>query len=165
MNRREAISTVSILFGGTIIGAQAFISGCSPKSGAGLPTGAERASAQAKPGAAKPPVAAAKTTASGIYTAAQAAKGEETYYTLCISCHPKGTYAGASFKQNWNNRPLWDLWDWISNKMPKNEPGSLSQAEVVQVMAYILQQNKMPVGKVPLQPDEKALFAIRIQIK
>jgi hypothetical protein len=79
----------------------------------------ERAVAQAKPGTAKP---APKTTLSGIYTAAQAAKGEDLYYTLCVSCHPKGTYAGPSFKTNWNNRPLWDLWDWISNKMPKNDP-------------------------------------------
>jgi mono/diheme cytochrome c family protein len=135
-----------------------------------LLTGAivERTSAQTKPGTAKPATtkpAAGKTTLSGIYTAAQASKGENTYYTLCISCHPKGTYAGVGFKNNWNNRPLWDLWDWISNKMPKNDPGSLEPAEVVQVMAYILQQNKMPAGTSPLQPDEKALYQIKIQIK
>lgn len=122
-----------------------------------------RANAQAKPGS--KPAAAAKTTLSGIYTAAQASKGEEMYYSLCISCHPKGTYAGASFKNNWNNRPLWDLWDWISNKMPKNDPGSLTPAEVVQVMAYILQQNKMPAGTAPLQPNENELYKIKIQIK
>ena len=128
---------------------------------------AEKTFAQAKPPA-KPPVksaAAVKTTLSGIYTVAQASKGEEMYYSLCISCHPPGTYAGASFKAHWNNRPLWDLWDWISNKMPKNDPGSLTPAEVVQVMSYILQQNKMPAGKAPLLPDEKALYAIKIQIK
>ena len=69
------------------------------------------------------------------------------------------------FKTNWNNRPLWDLWDWISNKMPKNDPGSLTPNEVVQVMAYILQQNKMPAGKVALPPNEKTLYGIKIQIK
>ena len=122
----------------------------------------ERAGAQAKPGTAKP---APKTTLSGIYTAPQAAKGEDIYYTMCISCHPKGTYAGASFKTNWNNRPLWDLWDWISNKMPKNDPGSLEPGQVVQVMAYILQQNKMPAGSVALPPNEKTLYGIKIQIK
>ncbi len=31
MNRREAISTASIIFGGAIIGAEAFLSGCSTK--------------------------------------------------------------------------------------------------------------------------------------
>lgn len=128
---------------------------------------AERALAQAKPGTTKPGTTkpAPKTTLSGIYTAAQAAQGEVTYYSLCVSCHPKGTYAGPSFKTNWNNRPLWDLWDWISNKMPKNDPGSLEPAQVVQVMAYILQQNKMPAGSTPLPPNEKTLYGIKIQIK
>jgi mono/diheme cytochrome c family protein len=127
---------------------------------------AERTFAQAKPaGTAKPPASAPKTTLSGIYTRAQAAKGEETYFNMCVNCHPKGYYAGAGFKTNWNNRPLWDLWDWISNKMPKNDPGSLSPAEVVEVMAYILQQNKMPAGTVALPPNEKTLYGIKIQIK
>lgn len=31
MNRREAISRTALLFGGTIIGAEAFLSGCTPK--------------------------------------------------------------------------------------------------------------------------------------
>jgi hypothetical protein len=35
MNRREALTTVSFLFGGTIIGAQAFLSGCSYKTEGG----------------------------------------------------------------------------------------------------------------------------------
>lgn len=105
------------------------------------------------------------TTLSGIYTTAQAAKGEETYYTLCISCHPKGTYAGAGFKANWGGKPLSDLYDWVLNKMPKNDPGSLTPAESVEVIAYILQQNKMPAGKTPLAPNPNALFRIQIQLK
>jgi len=122
----------------------------------------ERSAAQAKPAATAKP--AAKTTLSGVYTAAQATKGEEMYFSLCITCHPKGTYAGAEFKKNWNGRPLSDLWDWISNKMPKNDPGTLTPAEVAQVMAFILQQNKMPAGAA-LPANERALFSIKIQIK
>ncbi len=33
MNRREAISSVALLLGGTIIGAEAFLSGCKPATG------------------------------------------------------------------------------------------------------------------------------------
>ena len=131
----------------------------------------ERSAAQAKPPAqtAKPPAAGtqkpatgaagAKTTLSGVYTEAQVAKGEETYYNICISCHPKGTYAGPQFKTNWGGRPLSDLFDWVLNKIPKNDPGTLTPAEVAQVMAYILQQNKMPAGTA-LPANEKALFSI-----
>ena len=101
---------------------------------------AERTYAQTKPTTgAKPPASAAKTTLSGIYTKDQAGKGEDIYYALCVTCHPKGTYAGPQFKTNWNNRPLWDLWDWISNKMP--------------------------AGTTPLPPNEKTLYGIKIQIK
>lgn len=36
MNRREAISSVALLLGGTILGAEAFLSGCKTKTDAGL---------------------------------------------------------------------------------------------------------------------------------
>ena len=36
MNRREAISSVALLLGGTILGAEAFLSGCKPKAGEGV---------------------------------------------------------------------------------------------------------------------------------
>jgi mono/diheme cytochrome c family protein len=102
---------------------------------------------------------------SGVYTTAQAAKGEETYYGLCINCHPKGTYAGPAFKTNWGGKPLSDLYDWVLNKMPKNDPGSLTPGESVEVIAYILQQNKMPAGKTPLAPNPNALYRIQILLK
>jgi mono/diheme cytochrome c family protein len=123
-----------------------------------------RASAQAKPGA-KPPATAARTTLSGIYTAAQATKGEDIYYGLCVSCHPKGTYAGPGFKSNWAGKPLSDLFDWVLTKMPKNDPGTLSPAESAQVVAYILKENSMPVGKTPLSTSFAALERITIAIK
>lgn len=109
--------------------------------------------------------AAARSTLDGVYTAAQARKGEDMYYGVCITCHPPGTYAGPSFKKNWNGRPLSDLYDWISNKMPKSNPGSLSPQESTQVMAYILRENKMPAGTNALPADAKVLGAIKIQLK
>lgn len=36
MNRREAISSVALLLGGTILGAEAFLSGCKAKTDAGI---------------------------------------------------------------------------------------------------------------------------------
>ena len=142
-----------------MLGAAIVVAGAQTKPSTGAQ--AKPASAQAKP----PVSTAARTTMSGIYTAAQAARGEEMYYTICIACHPKGTYAGESFKKNWGGKPLSDLYDWVLNKMPKNDPGSLTPAESVDVIAYILQQNKMPAGKAPLAPNPNALFRILIQLK
>jgi mono/diheme cytochrome c family protein len=108
---------------------------------------------------------AARTTLNGVYTAAQAEKGEDVYYGTCVTCHPKGTYAGESFKSNWSGRPLSDLYDWVKTKMPKSDPGSLTPNQSVQVMAYILQQNKMPAGPTPLPTDRAVLGTIKIQLK
>ena len=123
---------------------------------------AVRVSAQAKPTTTKP---SAQTTLSGVYTAAQAARGEEMYYAMCIACHPKGYYTGDSFKKNWGGKPLSDLYDWVLNKMPKNDPGSLTPAESADVVAYILKENKMPAGKTPLPANANPLYRIRIQLK
>ena len=114
--------------------------------------------------AAQNPPPGPRTTLSGVYTQVQADKGEEIYYGICVACHPRGTYAGDSFKKNWGGRPLSDLYDWVKTKMPKSDPGSLTSNQSVQVMAYILQQNKMPVGKAPLPTDRTALQTIKIQL-
>ena len=35
----------------------------------------------------------------------------------------------------------------VATKMPKNDPGSLAPEDVADVVAYLLQMNKMPTGK------------------
>ena len=124
----------------------------------------ERSAAQAKAAAQKTKPSAARTTLSGIYTDAQVSRGEETYHASCVSCHPRGTYAGPSFKVNWGGRPLSDLYDWVLNKMPKNDPGTLTPEQSVDVIAYILKENGMPIGKTTIPTDETALRAILIQL-
>jgi mono/diheme cytochrome c family protein len=122
------------------------------------------AGAVAVKGAAQTPAGGPKTTLGGVYSQAQADKGEEMYYGVCIACHPKGYYTGENFKKNWNGRPLSDLYDWVKTKMPKSEPGSLTPAQSVQVMAYILQENKMPAGATPMPTDRTILRTIKIQL-
>jgi len=121
-------------------------------------------SAVAVRGAAQGAATGPKTTLGGVYTQAQADKGEELYYGVCVACHPKGYYTGDNFKKNWSGRPLSDLYDWVKTKMPKNEPGSLTPTQSVQVMAYILQENKMPVGKTAMPMDRAVLRGIKIQL-
>lgn len=124
---------------------------------------AARGSAQTRGGA--PAGGGQKTTLSGIYTAAQATKGEEIYFTFCVSCHPTPTYTGPAFKLHWQGKPLSELYDWVSEKMPKNDPGTLSPKESVQAIAYILQLNKLPTGAAELTTDRAALTKIVIQLK
>jgi hypothetical protein len=107
--------------------------------------------------------AAKTTTKERVYSAAQAAKGEQTYMSTCVSCHPPSTYKGAVFL-NWQGRTLGDLLAFLSEKMPKNDPGSLSAKEYTQVMAFLLKINGMPAGRVDLPADPAALKNITINI-
>lgn len=104
------------------------------------------------------------TTASGVYTAAQAARGEQTYMNVCLSCHPVGTYATEAFREKWNGAPVSKLFDLVTDTMPKTEPGSLELQDYVQVISYILKVNGAPAGKTPLPADRAALEKIRLYL-
>lgn len=120
--------------------------------------------AQAPP--AKKVIAPAKplTTASGVYTAAQAARGEQTYMNACVSCHPIGTYAAEAFRDKWNGAPLSRLFDVVTDTMPKTEPGSLDTQDYIHVISYILKINGAPPGKAPLRADADELKKIRLYL-
>jgi cytochrome c5 len=105
-----------------------------------------------------------RSTMAGVYTAPQAARGEETYMAVCVSCHPAGTYKAAGFKATWKGRPLSDLFDQVREKMPKNDPGSLSTQEYVQLVAYILRINDVPAGDTDLAADVDVMKKIRIDM-
>lgn len=103
------------------------------------------------------------STMTGVYNAAQATRGEETYMAICVACHPRGTYTTTAFKTAWNGRPLSDLFDLVREKMPKSDPGSLTPAEYAQAIAYLLKINDVPAGEQELPPDGEGLKKIRIE--
>jgi len=84
--------------------------------------------------------------------------------SICVSCHPPGTYTAAAFRAKWNGQLLSDLYGFMSNMMPKEQPGSLEPEEYVQVLAYLLKINGAPAGKTPLAADVKPMKKIRIEM-
>jgi mono/diheme cytochrome c family protein len=115
-----------------------------------------------KKGAAPPPT---RTTLSGVYTAAQASRGKNVYAGICKQCHTPESHTGATFAKWWAGKQLSDLFMYVTQNMPKNDPGSLAPEEYVDVMAYLLRMNAMPVGKAELPPDPDELQKIRISVK
>ncbi len=109
--------------------------------------------------------APARTTRSGVYSAAQATRGKEVYLTLCKSCHAPATHSGVTFENLWQGHPLSELYEYVATKMPKNDPGGLSPEQTADVIAYLLRMNAMPVGRAELPPDQDALGTIRIDVK
>lgn len=115
-------------------------------------------------GTAQEPAAEKTSTAAGVYTAEQASKGEETYMSNCVGCHPAGTYTTPAFKNHWNGRQLSELFALVSETMPKQEPASLTPKEYAQALAYLLKINDVPTGKTELPTDLEALKKIKIEI-
>ena len=104
------------------------------------------------------------TTKSGVYTTQQAIRGKDVYAGNCKSCHTPESHTGATFNAIWNHRVLSELYGYIRDRMPKNEPGSLSEQEYTDVLAYLLRMNKMPTGRHELPADSAAMKSIRIVI-
>lgn len=106
-----------------------------------------------------------RTTLTGVYNAEQAARGEELYAGMCKSCHTAASHTGIAFQKSWDGHALADLFDYISTRMPKNEPGSLAPEQYVDLLAYMLKLNQMPVGAAELPPDTTVLATIRIETR
>jgi mono/diheme cytochrome c family protein len=104
---------------------------------------------------------APKTTRAGVYSAAQAARGEQTYMDACVSCHPPGTHKGGAFL-DWQGYALDELVAFLTESMPEDDPGSLTPKEYTQVVAYLLKINGVPAGRDELSADPMRLRGIKI---
>jgi quinoprotein glucose dehydrogenase len=106
-----------------------------------------------------------RSTLTGVYTREQANRGRDVYAGMCQSCHTPASHTGVTFANSWVGRPLSDLFSFVSEKMPKNEPGSLTPEEYSQVVAHLLRLNGMPAGFEELPVDTAVLKQIRIEVR
>lgn len=104
------------------------------------------------------------STKDGVYTREQALRGQDVYAGNCKSCHTPESHTGAPFTSKWNGKPLLDLYAYVRDLMPKNDPGTLSPEEYADVLAYMLRMNRLPVGDADLPADTTVLKRIRFQV-
>ena len=110
-----------------------------------------------------------KTTLDGVYTAAQAARGQQIYKDTCASCHGEDlsgsgqapALVGKEFNSDWIDLALSDLFDRTRLSMPANEPGSLKPEQVADVITFLLQKATFPAGQTEMPADAAALKAIK----
>jgi quinoprotein glucose dehydrogenase len=112
----------------------------------------------------------------GVYTTEQARRGQAAYTGPCDRCHgykldgaaddpdmlPAPPVAGPKFLRKWNGRSLAALVEYLSATMPANNPGYLSDAELADIVAYMLAVSGMPAGGEELPPNQEALAGIPI---
>ena len=107
----------------------------------------------------------ALSTLRGVYSDAQAVRGESTYRANCTSCHATSAYTGAPFARAWGGRTAFDLFELIRTTMPNDNPGRLSRSEYAEIVAYLFKLNGFPPGEQALPNDDDGLKRIRIEAK
>ncbi len=109
--------------------------------------------------------AAQKTVNDGIYTAAQADRGEALFKTQCESCHTPRDLASDEFVTKWTGKPLFELYDLVHATMPMDNPGSLKPEQAADALAHILRLNRFPAGEEELTTAPEALKAVKFEKK
>ena len=111
----------------------------------------------------------ARLISDGVYSVAQATRGQQLYKAQCAECHGnalEGTIgsplAGDSFLSSWSSRSLATLVEKIQKTMPFSTPGSLSRHQSTDLAAYILQFGKFPAGQRDLTDGALAQIAFPV---
>ena len=103
------------------------------------------------------------------YTEEQSTRGEALYAKWCGPCHDDKSMApplqGDAFLKNWSDKTAGALFDKIEVTMPLNEPGSLTEQQSADLVAYILKLNHFPAGQEALPKDAAALSALSLSNK
>jgi mono/diheme cytochrome c family protein len=119
------------------------------------------------------PAETQKSVLDGVYTEAQAARGQEAYRQECAGCHLESLggadmapgLVGEAFQKQWTDLTVGDLFERIRISMPQDSPAHLSRQTYVDIVAYILNANNFPPGSSELTHDLATLQQIKIAAK
>lgn len=111
-----------------------------------------------------------QSTASGVYTDAQASRGAAVFNSTCATCHADDLsgnelgppLAGSAFLAYWKDLPLSDLLMVMSFSMPQDNPGSLESSQYIDVIAYMMQKSEYPSGSEELTEDALGDILIKV---
>lgn len=88
--------------------------------------------------------------------------GEQWFRSVCLECHAVRGLDDDDFRLKWGGRNAYDLFERIRSTMPQSNPGTLSQATYLAIVAYLMKLNGMPVGARRVSSDSTALTSIRL---
>ena len=105
----------------------------------------------------------------GVYTSAQAGRGAMVFQNHCAECHHDDlsggegpALVGNSFMVKWEMSSVERLFHKIRDTMPEANAGNVTDAQKLDVVAFILQQNGYPAGTTELSNVKTAMAAIRM---
>ncbi len=144
-------------------GQQAASAPGAPAPASAAPTAPASQPAPAASPAPARPASSAKTARDGIYTMAQANRGQADFQTFCSACHNATDFQGSHFQLGWGSRPVGDVHQFVSEMMPMDAPGSLTAQQYADIIAFFLSQNGYPAGQTELPSSNAALKQIRFE--
>ena len=115
-----------------------------------------------------------KTSWDGVYSAAQADRGQAAFVKSCGGCHrddmsggddSEPPLRGTHFTDKWEGASVAEIYDFVANNMPKSKPGSLPLETCIDIVAFMLKSNEMPAGQAELTTDIEALSKITFTAK
>ncbi len=116
----------------------------------------------------KQPVSLAQQN--GLFTDAQAARGQVLYDSKCGKCHgnqlDNGTAAaltGGKFTAKWAGKSVDDLYYITKTQMPYGAAGTMKDQEYIDVVAFMLKANGYKPGAQELKADPAALKKLTIE--
>ncbi len=102
------------------------------------------------------------------FTEAQAGRGVQLYRASCQGCHGADLTGGPggpalitpAFRGRWRAEPGDALFRFLRERMPPQAPGSLSDQDYVDVMAYMVQANGVRPAGIAAQPSTLAAMSL-----
>lgn len=112
-------------------------------------------------------IAGGKTVADGVYSDAQATRGQAFYEASCTGCH-RADLSGAEgpelrgdhFSKDFAGKDLKSLYGKIVTTMPGTAPASLSNNVYLDIVAHLLRENGFPAG--PNELTSESVAGVRI---
>ena len=109
-----------------------------------------------------------RTVRDQIYATSQAERGKALFDAQCSTCHDGGmgpSVTSEGFLSSWENKPARSLYSRILTTMPSDEPGSLSERQVLDVVAFILNANGFPAGEKEIQSANELNDVLMVRSK
>ena len=112
----------------------------------------------------------------GVYTTEQAERGQRVFVGRCADCHgPRGDgvdtdpdqpagppVAGGSFLAEWQGQTVYTLFAYTRLRMPTINPGSLSDEDYIDAIAFMLGNSGVPPGETELPVEQPVLRSVQI---
>ena len=105
----------------------------------------------------------------GVYTEAQAERGRTVVANHCAECHHDDlsggegpALVGNTFMLKWEMQSVEQLFHKIRDTMPEVGSSDVTEAQKLDTVAYILQQNGFPAGTRELTDTKNTLAALRM---